>query len=141
MLSKEYIVGLTDGEGCFNVYIRKPNRKHKAKNYRVECHYYLKLREDDLALIKGIKKFFKCGRISLQKDSRPNHRDCYRFEVTDLKSLNSVIIPFFKDNRLRSKKIIDFNLFSKVVKSVSFREHLEKKGLRKIKQWKSEMHK
>ena len=45
MLSKEYIVGLTDGEGSFTVYLRPPSRKYQAKHWRVECHYYLKLRK------------------------------------------------------------------------------------------------
>lgn len=141
MLSADYIVGLTDGEGSFTIYIRPPNKKQEAKNYRVECHYYIKLREDDLPLLKKVNEFFFCGKISFQKDNRLNHRNCYRFEVTNLKGLKEVVIPFFKQNLLQSKKIKDFNLFCKIVKSVLKKKHQTKDGLKKIRQWKSQMHK
>ncbi len=141
MLSADYIVGLTDGEGSFTVYIRPSDKKHKAKNYRVECHYYIKLREDDLPVLEKVNQFFPCGRISFQKDNRPNHRDNYRFEVSNLKGLREIIIPFFKQHPLQSKRIKDFNLFCKIVEVVSKKEHQTKCGLKKIQQWKSQMHK
>ena len=105
MLSADYIVGLTDGEGSFTVYLRPPNKKYKAKNYRVVCHYYIKLREDDLPLLKKVKKFFNCDEIYLQRDKKPTHRDNYRFEVSNLNSLRKVIIPFFKKHPLRVKEL------------------------------------
>ncbi|MFH1841440.1 MAG: LAGLIDADG family homing endonuclease [Candidatus Nealsonbacteria bacterium] len=141
MLSADYIIGLTDGEGSFTSYIRPPNKRHKAKSYRIECHYYVKLREDDLLLLKKVNQFFYCGRISFQKDNRPNHKNCYRFEITNLKDLKEIIIPFFKKNRLQSKRIKDFNLFCKIVEAVSDKKHFDKLGFRKIQQWKSQMHK
>src|SRR3989344_4836626 len=101
MLSADYIVGLTDGECSFTVFIRAPVKRHGSKNYRVECHYYIKLRDDDIALIRKIRQFFRVGRVSFQKDSRPNHHDCYRYEVTNLKDMNEVIIPFFDQHRLQ----------------------------------------
>lgn len=141
MLSADYIVGLTDGEGSFTVYIRPPDKKRGAKNYRVECHYYLKLREDDLPLLKKVNQFFSCGKISFQKDNRPNHRDNYRFEITNLKALKEVIIPFFKQYFLQSKRVKDFKLFCRIVQAVLKKEHQNKRGLKKIQQWKSQMHK
>ena len=55
-LSADYIVGLTDGEGCFYVETRVPNRTHKA---RVEMHFFIKLREDELPLLKKSIKLRK----------------------------------------------------------------------------------
>ena len=141
MLSTDYIVGLTDGEGSFTVYIRPPKKKGEAKHYRAECHYYLKLREDDLPLLKKVQQFFNCGRISFQKDNRPNHRNNYRFEMSNLKELRKVIIPFFQQHPLQSKRIKDFNLFCKIVKLVLKKEHQTKRGLKRIQQWKLQMHK
>ena len=71
MLSRDYIVGLVDGEGSFTVYLRK-----QGKYRKVELHFYLKMRKDELPLLKKVKKFFGCGYISLQKDRRKNHSDC-----------------------------------------------------------------
>lgn len=141
MLSNDYIVGLTDGEGSFTVYIRPPKKEHGSKNHRVECHYYIKLREDDLPLLKKVKAFFKIGRISFQKESRPNHHNNYRYEVTNLKDISDVIIPFFDKNLLQSKRLIDYRLFKKIVKSVLDKKHQKLLGFNQIRQWKSEMHK
>ncbi len=139
MLSPDYIVGLTDGEGSFTCFIRPPDKN--AKNYRIACRYYIKLREDDLPLLQKVNKFFPCGKIYFQKENRPNHRHAYRFEVGNLKILQEVIIPFFLKYPLESKRIKDFNLFRKIISAVLKKEHLAKDGLERIKQWKSLMHK
>lgn len=93
MITANYIVGLTDGEGSFTALLR-PAEKSTWHN-RVEPHYYIKLREEELPLLRKVKIFFGCGRISLQKDKRINHKDCYRYEVSNLRELKKVIIPFF----------------------------------------------
>ena len=141
MLSRDYIIGLTDGEGSFTIYIRPPKKEHGSKNYRVECHYYVKLREDDLSLLKKVKEFFKIGRISFQKETRPNHHNSYRYEVTNMKDISDVIIPFFDRNVLQSKRLIDYRLFKRILTSVLNKEHQNNSGLMKIKRWKSKMHK
>ena len=142
MLSEDYIVGLTDGEGSFTAYLRPPKKEHGAKNYRVECHYYLKLKKDELSLLKKVKKFFKSGRISLQRDKRPNHSDCYRFEISDLESIRKIIIPLFKRKLPKSvSRKRDFLLFCKILNAVERREHQTKKGWKKILKLKSLMHK
>jgi len=114
MLSEDYIVGLTDGEGSFTVYLRPS--KISNWNNRIECHYYLKLRKEELPLLKKVKKFFRCGRISLQIDKRPNHSDCYRFEISDLNNIQLKVIPLFKKRALHSiNRKNDFRLFCRIV--------------------------
>ena len=140
MLLKAYIVGLTDGEGSFTAYIRPPRRKEGAKNYRVECHYYVKLREDDLPLLQKVKQFFGVGRVSFQRDRRPNHHNCYRYETTHLREIREVIIPFFNANVLQGNKIHDFQLFKKIVDAVTKKRHQTKSGLEQIERWKKKMH-
>jgi hypothetical protein len=140
MLSPDYIVGLTDGEGSFNVYIRPPKKKYGAKNHKVECHYYIKLRDDDRPLLEKVKKFFGSGRVVFQRENRPNHHHMYRFEVSNLKELQNLIIPFFDRYKLQSKRINDFELFKKIIRAVLNKEHLTRKGFRKVQQWKSKMH-
>ena len=143
MLSKDYIFGLTDGEGSFTVYIRSPKEEHFAKNWRIECHYYVKMREDELPLLREVKEFFKCGRISFQKDKRKNHRDCYRFEVSDLENIEKVVIPLFKENRnslhsTNRKK--DFEIFCEIVSLVVNKKHQTKQRLERILKLKAQMH-
>src|SRR3989344_1130241 len=85
ILSDDYIVGLTDGEGCFYVETRNPNGFHKS--FRVEMHFYIKLIEDELSLLRKVQEFFGCGGVYYQKEYRVNQKNCYRFGVTAQKDL------------------------------------------------------
>lgn len=143
MLSADYIVGLTDGEGSFTAFVR-PFRKGLTRYPRVECHYYIKLREDELPLLKEVKEFFGCGSVYFQKERRSNHRNCYRFEISNHQKIAEVIIPFFQKHPLHSagrKK--DFDLFCKIFKIVFERNgrHLAEKEFERIKRLKLQMHK
>jgi len=141
MLSKHYIVGLIDGEGSFTLYIRAPQIEHQAKSWRVECHFYVKMGKQELPLLQEVKDFFGCGRVSLQRDKRPNHRDCYRFEISNLKEIKSIVIPFFKKNPLHgTSRKNDFELFCKIIDLVNKKAHQNKKGLKKVLKMKAQMH-
>lgn len=135
-LSDDYIVGLTDGEGCFYVATRVPNRTHKS---RVEMHFFIKLREDELSLLKEVQKFFNCGGIYYQKEYRINQRACYRFGITAQKDLHEKVIPFFDKNPLRSQKLKNYLLFRQIALMVKNGEHKSNAGFQKIKQFKSQM--
>lgn len=144
MLSPDYILGLTDGEGSFNIFLHPPHKS--TKYYRVEFHYYIKLREDELPLLEKVKRFFNCGQIYLQKDKRKNHKNCYRYEVSSLRDLGSIIIPFFKENKLQSTpRKNDFYLFCKiftmVVSGNKKEKHITDERIKKIKEIKMKMHK
>lgn len=135
-LSADYIVGLTDAEGCFYVNIRVPNSTHK---YRVEMHFYIKLREDDLSLLKKVQNFFKCGGVYLQREYRVNQRNCYRFGVTAQKDLHEKIIPFFDEHQLQSRKIKNYLLFREIAMIVKKKDHMKSNGLKRAQQLKMQM--
>ncbi len=138
MLSADYITGLVDGEGSFCVYIRKPAKE--TWNTRVECHFYIKMREDDLPLLQKVRKFFGRGSIFFQKEYRQNQRDNYRYQITNKSDLKNVIIPFFRKQTLQSKRIQDFNLFCKILDCALRKEHKTQAGLKKIMRLKNLMH-
>src|SRR3989338_8112547 len=139
MLSSDYIVGLTDGEGSFCIFIRKP--KKSTWHTRVECHFYIKMRDDELPLLQKVKDFFKCGRISFQKEYRKNQKNNYRYQVSNLNELNTIIIPFFRKQKLHSTpRQKDFYLFYTIVQMVNNQEHKTQKGLQEIQQLKTQMH-
>lgn len=137
MVSADYLVGLTDGEGCFYVGIRYPKEKHKTP--RVEPHFYIKLRGDDLALLEEVKKSFDCGAIYYQNEKRLNHSGCYRFEVNALRDLKEKLIPFFEEYPLHSKKRKEFEIFKTIFQLVERLEHKTPQGLKKIEKLKSAM--
>ncbi len=139
-LSADYIVGLTDGEGSFSVYLNPPNKKHGSINYRVQCRYYIKMREDELPLLEKVKDFWGCGKIYFQKEYRENQRDNYRFEIFNYDLLKNVVVPFFKEHKLEGKRIKDFNLFCQILDLAIKKAHQTKKGLEKIKKLKERLH-
>ena len=136
-LSKDYIVGLTDGEVCFYVETRSLNGIHKSS--RVEMHFFIKLREDDLSLVQKVQEFFDCGGVYYQKEYRANQKNCYRFGVTAQKDLHEKIIPFFDKNPLKSQKVKNYLLFRQIAFMVKDGEHRTSEGLETIRQLKSQM--
>lgn len=141
-LNPNYIVGLTDGEGSFTVYVKNPNSSKQVKRRtKVEPRFYIKLIEKDKDILMELKKYFGCGNVYFQKDSRINHQDCYRYEVANRKDLVEIIIPFFKSNTLRLRsKYGDFETFCRIMKMVQNKDHLQEAGLRKIYKLKQKMH-
>lgn len=141
-LCAEYIVGLVDGEGSFTVYVKDPDSQKQVKRRtKVEPRFFLKLIEKDKEILYGLRKFFGCGNVYFQKDTRANHQDCYRFEVSNRYDLCHTIIPFFRKNslKLRSKKR-DFEIFCTILEKVMQKQHLRESGLREIYALKQKMH-
>ena len=132
MLNVEYVLGLVDGEGSFNVRVNENNRRA-----RVELKFSLKLRYQDKEILHELQKFFGCGKVYIQRDKRPRHSLCYRFEVQNKKEIIEKIIPFFEKNlpKLPSRKR-DFQLFKEIV-DLSNNEQLD---FEKIKSLKEQMH-
>lgn len=142
MLEKNYIVGLVDGEGSFTAYVFNPDKRTTRKRRaRVEPKFYIKLIERDRCILYFLKKFFGCGNVYFQKDSRENHHNCYRYEVTKRDDLIKIIIPFFKKNPLRfPSKAKDFRFFCEIMEIIGRGEHLKNKGLNKLLAIKKKMH-
>ena len=132
MLSKDYIIGLVDGEGSF--WARVPNKKRRAK---VELKFSLKLRHQDKEILEQLQEFFDCGRIYIQRDKRKNHSLCYRFEVNNKKEIITKIIPFFEKNppKIQSRKR-DFELFKQIAE-LSQEDSVD---IKKIQFLKDQMH-
>lgn len=141
-LSPQYVVGLVDGEGSFTVYVRNPDiKKDVARRVVVEPKFYLKLIERDKEILLALQRFFGCGSVYFQKDTRPNHQNCYRYEVFRWEDLQIKIIPFFKQNSLKfASKRHDFEVFCKMMKLLQTRRHLTEKGLRQLFKLKQQMH-
>ena len=141
-LSPDYIVGLVDGEGSFTIYIRDPKLPRSLiRRVSVEPKFYIKLIEKDKEILERLKLFFGCGSIYYQKDNRPNHQHCYRYEVYNRYDLTNIIIPFFKKHQLQfASKRNDFDLFCKMMEMIEKKDHLHAEGLRTLFNLKQLMH-
>ncbi|MCI0619664.1 LAGLIDADG family homing endonuclease [Candidatus Wolfebacteria bacterium] len=131
---------MTDGEGSFTVYLLPPNAKHGSVHYRVQCRYYIKMREDDLPLLEKVQAFWGCGKIYFQKEYRKNQRNNYRFEIFHYQLLKELVVPFFERHPLESKRSKDFELFCEILDLAITKAHHTPEGLETIKQLKSQMH-
>ena len=141
MIDAGYVVGLSDGEGCFYVNLTERDKtKNPNAHIRAKSHFYIKLREDDLPVLEKIKKYLGFGFIYFQKEKRENHSACYRFEVnSNVDKLK--LIDFFNKHPLQSpKKRRDFKIFSQVTRMIINREHFNQEGTIKIRQLKASMH-
>jgi hypothetical protein len=141
-LSPEYVVGLVDGEGSFTIYVRDPDAEKKvARRVVVEPKFYLKLIERDKDILYALQDFFGCGSVYFQKDTRPNHQHCYRYEVFRWDELQNIIIPFFKAHvpRFVSKRN-DFEIFCQMMELLQKESHKTESGLRELFKLKQRMH-
>jgi hypothetical protein len=142
MLNADYIIGLVDGEGSFTAYVKSSDEsKEKKRRARVEPKFYLKLIEDDKDILYELKEYFGCGNVYFQKDSRANHKNCFRFEVTDRHDLANTIIPFFRSHELKlNSKRKDFDLFCRIMDLIEDNRHLTDSGLVQLRRLKAKMH-
>ena len=140
IVSNDYVVGLTDGEGCFYVNIWK-SLAYKT-GYGIQIHFHLKMQEKDKPLLEKVKNTLKCGAVYFQKEQRTNHCQCYRYTVSSQKDITEIIIPFFQKNPLQSvSKRINFKIFCQIATLVKSGKHLTRSGLKRIKTLKSKMNK
>lgn len=138
MVSADYIVGLTDGEGCFYVLIKSP--LNKCGGGRITLNFFIKVQEQDKGMLDKVRNFLGCGSVYFQSESRENHSQCYRYTVNTHTEILGIIIPFFRKHQLQSfSKRKNFELFCKIAELVKNGAHHSKFGLGRIRLLKSQM--
>ena len=118
-----YLAGFVDGEGSFNVSLRKRN------DYRLSWQIVMafNVSQRDITNLFLLKKYLGCGKIKKRKDG------LYYFEVVNQKSIFERVIPFFrKFYFLSASKKRNFSIFRKIANLVEEGSHLNKDGLREI---------
>lgn len=125
-----YIVGFTEGEGCFAIIISKHKTKRLGKDASL-C-FEIELRGDDKPILEKIKQKFCCGRIVELNYQRYGWKPHVKYVVKNQKDLFYKVIPFFKRYTLQGKKAKDFLLFCQAAEIVKNKEHLKEKGIEKL---------
>ena len=128
-----WIIGFTDGEGCFSVSIIK-NATTKL-GWQVFPEFVISQEKKSLKNLEQIKMFFRCGNIYINRNTRKNdnHREpLYRYCVRSILDLKEKVIPFFTEHQLRTAKQEDFKKFARIIKLMDDRYHLNKAGITKI---------
>jgi hypothetical protein len=125
-----WIVGYIDGEGCFSVSFNR--NKTSKSGWQIFPEFVVTQGEKSVDTLYQLKNFFDCGQVFINR-RHDNHREpIYRYCVRSLNDLMQIIIPFFKENRLKTAKKNDFDKFSKIVDSMINRKHLSIGGMKSI---------
>ncbi len=130
-----WIVGFVDGEGCFSVSVFK-NRTSKY-GYQVMPEFVVTQGEKSKYVLEEIQHFFGCGAIFVNRRYDNHNEHIYRFCIRSFKDIDEKVIPFFKENPLRTSKKNDFILFCEVIELMKQKFHLTLEGLEKIRDLKN----
>ena len=125
MFPASYVVGFTEGDGCFIVCLRKDNR--------IDLRYFITQAIGNKALLENIQKFFGIGTVYQKKSSKNGRLPAYVFEVTKRDDIYEVIIPFFKKYKLLGTKAKSFDAFCKIAKIVKGRQDIRKLNPKEFK--------
>ena len=119
-----YLSGFTDGEGSFNVSLRK--RPDHTMGWQVVLTFNVSQKES--YILSQFKKHFGCGRIVRRK------RDgLFMYVVDNPISLQEKVIPFFKKYGFLSQtKKYNFSVFCQIAELVFSKAHLNSDGFKKI---------
>ena len=135
MITPDYIVGLTEGEGCFLVCLRKDNR--------IDLRFFIAQAIGNKPLLEEVQKFFNVGSV-YQKSNVKGKLPAYTFEIAKRDDVYEVLIPFFMRHKLMGYKAKSFSTFAEIAKIVKGRQDkrkLSKKELEYITTIRSGMNK
>ncbi len=118
-----YIAGFVDGEGSFNVSLRK------KPDYKLGWQPVLSFNvsQKEKTILALMKRYFGCGIIKQRKDG------LYSYDVTNPRMIYQVIIPFFEKHHFLSQtKKKNFSLFKRIAKLMAQKKHLEPEGFKQL---------
>ena len=122
-LSIDWVVGFTDGEGCFYVGIYE--HPEMTAKYQVLPEFRVVQHERDVQVLFALKKFFRCGVV------RKNREDRMELRIRKLSCLSS-LVKFFEKHPLKTRKNVDFKRFARVIRKMEQGKHLTREGLVEI---------
>lgn len=119
-----YISGFVDGEGSFNVSLRK------KQDYKIKWQVVLSFNvsQKDIFMLEIIKKYLDCGIIKCRKKD-----GLFSYDVTNPLKIVENVIPFFDQFCfLSTNKTKNYLLFKQIAYLVANKEHLTVDGFRKV---------
>ena len=122
-LAPNWVVGFTEGEGCFRVSINKQPKM--STGWQVLPEFRIVQHERNRATLDRLQQFFGAGAVVVNHDTRMELR------IRKLEDLKKVI-EFFQHHPLQTTKKSDFRNFAQVLSMMERREHLTHEGLAKI---------
>jgi LAGLIDADG endonuclease len=131
-----WVIGFVDGEGCFSIgFVRqtdRTNRRGYKAGYQVFHRFVVTQGARSRPCLEELQGFFGVGKL-YQNQRHDNHREhLIQYHVSRRRDLLDVIIPFFRENPLRSSKQKDFEVFTRCMEIVRTGRHRSPAGLIRI---------
>lgn len=126
MLTPDYIIGLTDGEGCFLVQVRT--------DCRIVLRYFITQRFDNKELLDKVYDFFKIGYVYRKFQGNDRKKMTFVYEVTKQNDIHNVIVPFFRNFPLQGVKQKSFQNFARIAEIVRNRQDTRKLSDEELKE-------
>jgi len=119
-----YLTGFADGEGSFNVSLRK--RPDHTMGWQIVLTFNVSQKES--YILSQFKKHLGCGRIVRRKSD-----GLFMYVVDNPMSLKEKVIPFFRKYKFLSQsKKYNFSVFCQIANLVFNKEHLNSEGFKKV---------
>lgn len=127
IVTDDYIVGFTEGEGMFYIGI-VPSSETKTG---WQVIYFFKVSQNPVGrqVLLALKDRFGCGYVKENSKSDSSDKSL-AYVVRDLKSLTSSIIPFFDDKLIIKKDA--FLKFVQVIRLVNEKKHFTYEGMKQV---------
>ena len=119
-----YLSGFVDGEGSFNVSLRR--RNDHTLGWQIVLTFNVS--QKDKTVLEILKKHLGCGRLQKRKLD-----GVWYFVVSNPQALSERVIPFFNQfGFLSTTKKRNFSIFKQIVEMVITNQHCSAEGTRKI---------
>ena len=128
----QWLSGFTDGEGSFVLGMYGPARGYI--HYHAIAYYHIRLRNDDLKVLKLIQSFWKCGRLyedGQRRCNMPNAKPSAIYNIRNVSELVSTVIPHFERYPLFAKKSNDFVTWKRAVELMALVQARKVRGRRR----------
>lgn len=114
-----WFVGYTDGDGCFNIYINKQNKK-------ISLTYKLSQKSNNAQVLYYIKSQLGVGEVIHEKIGMST------FRIRKQEHLANIIVPLFESYPLKTTKLIDFYKFKQALQIWSNPEISQEEKIKEI---------
>jgi hypothetical protein len=132
-LHPNYIAGLIDGEGSFNITISKDDSR--SAGHRVVCEMHVTQKTHSASVLYLLKEFFGCGVVKIDNKNTDGLKD----QLSSIVDISRVLIPHLDKYPLLTSKYLNYLTFKKAIKMLENKEHLTLQGIEKLKNMASQM--
>lgn len=111
----DWLIGFFEGDGTFIIQL-KPNKSHKI-GYQVVLKFEIYQSNIDRNILEAIRLFLDCGKVELSKKEAHTTKAVYRYSISDLKSIKTILYPILNECvMITAKKSNDLNIFLAVLR-------------------------